>query len=61
MAEANILKKIKNYYISAVVWHIGPAFGMMMHIGPENQTSSWKCYEVWKFTERNPVFTLRSV
>jgi len=33
-------KKIKNYDISATVRPIGTAFGMMMHIGHPNQTSS---------------------
>ena len=38
MEATDIQKVLKNYDISATVWPIGTAFGIVMPIGPPNPT-----------------------
>jgi len=40
MADAAILKKMKNCHVSATVRLIGTKFGLVAHIGPPNRTGS---------------------
>jgi len=41
MADAAILEKLKNGYVSATVRPIGTEFGLMTHIGLPNRTGSY--------------------